>query len=150
MYVLIYIHFSFLFKLIRVLYMLNDLTILNGDMSLKFDSLNTIYTITLNNNDNKLSFDYKINDGDKLSVFGNDLEEGLNEVVLTVYNDKEQMSYYLYVLKKETELANKTIDEVQELNISKTEGLFPYAAPLVGSSCFLFILLFFTLLFKKN
>ena len=130
--------------------MLNDLTILNGDMSLKFDSLNTIYTITLNNNDNKLSFDYKINDGDKLSVFGNDLEEGLNEVVLTVYNDKEQMSYYLYVLKKETELANKTIDEVQELNISKTEGLFPYAAPLVGSSCFLFILLFFTLLFKKN
>ena len=129
--------------------MLKDLEILNGEMSLKFDPLNTIYTITLNDDANNLEFNYDIGANDTLNVYGNNLEEGLNEVVLTVYNKKEQTSYYLYVLKKEPSLVNNIEDTKVNLEITP-KTINTYAAPLIGVSCFLFILLFFTLLFRKN
>ena len=34
--------------------MLQDLKIINGNLSLKFDPLNTKYTVIMNNNDNEL------------------------------------------------------------------------------------------------
>ena len=128
--------------------MLKDLKILNGDMTLKFDSLNTIYTINMSNDDNKLEYEYKIDDGYSLSVYGNKLDDGLNEVVFTVYNDKEQMSYYLYVYKEKTTDIVEINDNSLPLNV--VNKLPEYVAPTIGVVCFLFILLFFTFLFKKN
>ncbi len=129
--------------------MLTSLEILNGDMSLNFDPLNTIYTITLNTNDDYLKFNYTLLDGATLNVYGNELKEGLNEVVLTVYNKSNQTSYYLYVLKKDTSLVSNLDNSLTSLDISKKE-MNTYTVPLIGVSCFLFILLFFTFLFKKN
>ncbi len=128
--------------------MLNQFKVLNGDMPLKFDSLNTIYTININNGDEVLKFEYKIADGDTLSVFNNTLDKEVNEVVLTVYNDHDQMSYYFYVYKEQDQKVVNNIETKEEL---ETSGEMPsYIAPSIASICFLFILLFFTLLFKKS
>lgn len=130
--------------------MLKDLKIINGDMSLKFDSLNTIYTINLTEDADVLKFQYEISENDKISIMGNDLKAGVNEVVLTVYNDEESMSYYLYVYKEEMILANSETLSGMELNISGKEEISSYALPTISVVCFITILLFFTLLFKKK
>ncbi len=130
--------------------MLKDLVIMNGDIGLSFDPLNTIYTVNLTDDANILKFQYEINENDNISIFGNELKNGLNEVVITVYNDKEEMSYYLYVYKEETLNASENIDTKTALNIVGKEKVSDYALPSISVICFLTILLFFTLLFKKN
>ena len=129
--------------------MLKDLKILNGEMALDFDSLNTNYTVNVVNDDQELKYEYKIDDGYSLSVYGNNLEEGLNEVVFTIYNDKEQMSYYFKVYKEKTTNISMIDNNQTTLNVSADKPAL-YVAPSIGVVCFLFILLFFTLLFKKN
>ena len=130
--------------------MLKDLVIMNGDIGLSFDPLNTIYTVNLTDDANILKFQYEINENDNISIFGNELKNGLNEVVITVYNDKEEMSYYLYVYKEKTLNASENIDTKITLNIVGKEKVSDYALPSISVICFLTILLFFTLLFKKN
>lgn len=130
--------------------MLKDLTIINGDMGLKFDPLNTIYTINLTDDANILKFQYEINEGDSISVVGNELVGGLNEVVITIYNDVEEMSYYLYVYKEKLLNVNENVETKTALNIVPNESISNYALPSISVICFLTILLFFSLLFKKN
>lgn len=130
--------------------MLKDLQIINGDMSLKFDSLNTIYTIHLTDDSRVLKFQYEINEKDSISVVGNDLKEGVNEVVLTVYNDEEMMSYYLYVYKDKILQASVSNDNATPLNVDLNNKVSDYALPVISSVCFITILLFFTLLFRKR
>ena len=129
--------------------MLQDLKVLNGKMSLEFDSLNTVYTIILDSDDDFVDLSYKIGQNDQVSIFGNDLVEGVNEVVLTVYNDKEQTSYYLYVLK-ETKTVAGVVNDGVGLDLKINGELYNYAVPIISVACFLFLLLFFTFLFKKN
>ena len=129
--------------------MIYDLKILNGDMSLDFDPLNDIYTIVLNTEDDYLDFTYVIGENDKIDVYGNNLQPGLNEVVLTVYNEQNQTSYYLYVLKKENNLVMQEINNETTLDIKNNKDN-SYIVGSIASFCFIFILLFFTLLFKKT
>ncbi len=128
--------------------MLKDLTILNGEMDLKFNSLNTIYTITLNDFEESLEFDYVIDSENNLSIIGNDIKEGENEVVLTVYNDNEMMSYYLSVYKEPSINVNTNLNNESALEVSKN-NISEYAVPIISSVCFLTIIIFFSLLFKK-
>lgn len=129
--------------------MLNELQILNGEMPLEFNSLNTIYTINVSNKETTLDLAYKTDDSNNISVFGNILKPGENEVVITVYNDSEMMSYYLYVYKEEALEATSNINDTNSLEIAHSP-LPNYAISSIASICFLIILLFFTLLFKKN
>ncbi len=128
--------------------MLKDLKILNGEMPLEFNSMNTSYTINVLNKETELKYSYNIDKNDNISIFGNNLKDGLNEVVITVYNDKEQMSYYLDVYKEPTVTTSVLKNNYDDLKV-KTEPEI-YVAPTIGVICFIFILLFFTLLFRKN
>ncbi len=129
--------------------MLKDLKILNGELSLEFDSLNTIYTVNLSNDDNMLLLEYKIDENDNISIKGNNLIEGKNEVVITVYNDKNSTSYYLEVYKdSSTNVVLNTSKEVG-INVAKTE-MPDYVVPSIAVVCFLTILFLFVLLFKKS
>lgn len=130
--------------------MLQDLEILNGELSMKFDPLNTKYTVTVDSNEETLELNYKLKENSEISVIGNALNEYKNEVVLTVYNDTESMSYYLTVYKEETITANSNINLKEEIVLSENKDMPNYIAPLIASVCFLVILLFFTLLFKKK
>ncbi|MCI8671704.1 MAG: hypothetical protein HFI36_06745 [Bacilli bacterium] len=129
--------------------MLKELKILNGELSLEFDSLNTIYTVNLSNDDNMLLLEYKIDENDNISIKGNNLIEGKNEVVITVYNDKNSTSYYLEVYKdSSTNVVLNTSKEVG-INVAKTE-MPDYVVPSIAVVCFLTILFLFVLLFKKS
>ena len=130
--------------------MLKKLSILNGELSVKFDSQNTRYTVNMTSADKELKIEYIIDEDDKISIFNNELNNDLTEVVITVYNDKEMMSYYLEVYK----MLDKTTSDVEEyfdsLQVNSATYMPNYIAPLIGSSCFLIILFFFTFLFKSR
>ena len=129
--------------------MLKELKILNGELSLEFDSLNTIYTVNLSNDDNMLLLEYKIDENDNISIKGNNLIEGKYEVVITVYNDKNSTSYYLQVYNvSSTNVVLNTSKEVG-INVAKTE-MPDYVVPSIAVVCFLTILFLFVLLFKKS
>ena len=82
--------------------MLKRLTILNGELSVKFDPLNTRYTVHTDSSVEKLEIEYEIEENDQISIFNNQINDDQNEIVITVYNDEESMSYYLEVYSTKT------------------------------------------------
>lgn len=127
--------------------MLKDLEILNGDMPLKFNPLNTIYTVNVDASVEELQFNYNILDGASIYVTGNNLVYGDNEVVITVFNENEMMSYYFNVYRENTVRASATW---QKDRLEVAEEVPNYAIATISSVCFLTILLFFVILFKKK
>ena len=130
--------------------MLKKLTILNGELSVKFDPLNTRYTVNMNTSDESLKLAYETEDTDQVSVFNNHIKEGKNEIVITVYNDEEMMSYYLEVYQNTSSAALNSEDYFASLEVKSNQDLPEYVAPMIASICFLIILLSFTFLFKKK
>ncbi len=130
--------------------MLEDLKILNGNMSLEFDTFNTLYTVFVDAHVTSLEMEYRLKDGVELSVIGNEnFSYGKNEVVLTVWNDTEMESYYLYVTREHIIETTNTLEDVTRLEIDRGE-VWEYAIPVISSICFLIILFTFTFLFKKR
>lgn len=130
--------------------MLKKLTILNGELSIKFNSLNTRYTVNMTTNEEELKLEYEIDEKDNISIYNNHLENDKTEVVITVYNDEESMSYYLEVYKMQEELVEKEEDYFASLEVKTDTYTKEYVAPLIAGICFLIILFFFTVLFKKK
>lgn len=130
--------------------MLKKLTILNGELSIKFNSLNTRYTVNMTTNEEELKLEYEIDEKDNISIYNNHLENDKTEVVITVYNDEESMSYYLEVYKMQEELVEKEEDYFASLEVKTDTYNKEYVAPLIAGICFLIILFFFTVLFKKK
>jgi len=128
--------------------MLEDLKILNGELSLKFDSLNTIYTINVAEDIESLELEYRLKDNTNISIIGNDnFQLGINEVVITVYNDEASVSYYLYVYKENT---STVFAPTSYSSKKEVEELWEYAVPVISTTCFLIILFTFCLLFRKK
>lgn len=130
--------------------MLKKLTILNGELSIKFNSLNTRYTVNMTTNEEELKLEYEIDEKDNISIYNNHLENDKTEVVITVYNDEESMSYYLEVYKMQEELVEKEEDYFASLEVKTDTYNKEYVAPLIAGICFLIILFLFTVLFKKR
>ena len=128
--------------------MLKDLEILNGELSVKFDPLNTRYTVNMNNAAKCLDLKLDADEESDISVFNNEINDQFTEVVITVYHEDEMMSYYLEVYPMENEVSNVQ-NNFETLEINLTEPKI-YIAPLIASACFLIILLNFSLLFKKK
>ena len=129
--------------------MLNDLEIINGELSPEFDSLNNIYSVTVTEDIDELVLEYSVSDGYIVNVIDNqDLDEGENEVYLQVIKDEEINTYTLLVYKERSEpvFNYEYIPEVIEVDSEPPE----YIAPLIGGICFLIILIVFLLLFKKR
>ena len=130
--------------------MLKDLKILNGELSVKFDPLNTRYTVNMTNSDTKLELEYKIDEDDEISIFGNSLDGQDDLVVISVYNDDELMSYYLEINFLESKNVNLEQDYFASLELNSKQEVPKYVAPLIAGVCFLIILFFFAILFKKR
>ncbi len=130
--------------------MITNLQILNGEISLPFDSLNTIYTVRTEQD--FLDFKYDLAPNAEVSIFGNDyLTNGENIVVLTVFNDVDTISYYFYVYKMEEIVASTDDSRGSLLNFISTKKEVPaYLGPTIGVICFLSILFLFVILFKKD
>ena len=130
--------------------MLKDLKIKNGELSVKFDPLNTRYTVNMLTNDRELQIEYTIDPQDEISIYNNPMSEEQNEVVITVYNDEEMMSYYLEVHKEEDKSVNQSTDYFSSIEVEKERSMPGYIAPAIGTTCFILILIFYCILFKKR
>ena len=109
--------------------MLKRLTILNGELSVKFDPLNTRYTVHTDSSVEKLEIEYEIEENDQISIFNNQINDDQNEIVITVYNDEESMSYYLEVYSTKTTLKEDNIKYLESLELNKDETVPAYVAP---------------------
>ena len=130
--------------------MLKKLTILNGELSLKFDPLNTRYTVNMTSLAERLELEYEIDEDDEISIFGNSLDGQDDLVVISVYNDDELMSYYLEINFLESKNVNLEQDYFASLELNSKQEVPKYVAPVIAGVCFLIILFFFAILFKKR
>ena len=129
--------------------MLNDLEIINGELSPAFDSLNNIYSVTVSEDVDELVMEYSAPDGYIVNIIDNqDLDEGENEVYLQVIKDEEINTYTLLVYKESSEpvFNYEYVPETIEVESELPE----YVAPLIIGSCLLIILIFAILLFKRK
>ena len=129
--------------------MLLDLEILNGVMSLKFDKYVNTYTVEVDNNVEKLQFNYKVEDNSQVDVINNEnINDGLNYVYIIVTNEQEQNTYTLEVYKEVTKEVISTSDLETKLEVEQQVNKnTPY---IIGSICFVIILIFFLIIFHPR
>lgn len=130
--------------------MLEELLVLNGEMSVKFDTMNTKYTVLLEPNETKLNLQYKLKEDTNIVIEGNyDLENG-SIVKLIVSDKKKSTDYYINVYIKDTQEVNKTFNDFVNLEIDTEKTIPEYIAPGIACTCFLLILFLFVYLFHKR
>ncbi len=130
--------------------MLEELKVLNGELSIDFDSLNSKYTVFLNENENKLDIEYKLKSNANITIEGNyNLEDG-SIVIISVTDGKETMDYYFNVYINKTEEVNKSIVNGTLLEVDSKKEASEYVGPGIASLCFLLILFLFVFLFHKR
>ncbi len=129
--------------------MLLDLEILNGVMSLKFDKYVNTYTVEVDNNIEKLQFNYKVEDNSQVDVINNEnINDGLNYVYIIVTNEQEQNTYTLEVYKEVTKEVISTSNLETKLEAEQQVNKnTPY---IIGSICFVIILIFFLIIFHPR
>ena len=129
--------------------MLQDLTILNGEMTPKFDVYNDIYSVSVKEDITSLEIDYVVDEDHSVEIVGNQgFISGENFVYINVIKENEQNTYTLIVNKEKTETTS-TIDLFNE-PVEIVEPLPEYVAPLIGVICFVIILSTFSVLFHKK
>lgn len=126
-----------------------DLEILNGVMSLKFDKYVNTYTVEVDNNVEKLQFNYKVEDEFQVDVINNEnINEGLNYVYIIVTNKNEQNTYTLEVYKEVTKKVISTSNLETKLEVEQQVNKnTPY---IIGTICFVVILIFFLIIFHPR
>ncbi len=126
---------------------LEELTILNGELSLPFDALNNEYTVLLDKNEYSIEFDYKVKEDITVSVINNyDLE---NNATVTIFlsEGEETSEYHLHILKEE----EQTIPTFHEETINTNETfMYQYKMYVIPTVCLLFIFISYKILFKKH
>lgn len=132
-----------------VVNVLEDLNIVNGELTPEFDIYNNIYSVSISEEIDELVIDYKVTDGYVVNVIDNhDLVPGENEVYIQVIKNEEINTYTLLVNKKSSEAVVNYDYLLEPLEVE--EELPEYVAPLIGGICFFIILCTFLLLFKKK
>ena len=132
-----------------VVNVLEDLNIVNGELTPEFDIYNNIYSVSVAGYVDELVIDYKVTDGYVVNVIDNhDLVPGENEVYIQVIKNEEINTYTLLVNKKSSEAVVNYDYLLEPLEVE--EELPEYVAPLIGGICFFIILCTFLLLFKKK
>ena len=132
-----------------VVNVLEDLNIVNGELTPEFDIYNNIYSVSVAGYVDELVIDFEVTDGYVVNVIDNhDLVPGENEVYIQVVKDDEVNTYTLLVNKKSSEAVVNYDYLLEPLEVE--EELPEYVAPLIGGICFFIILCTFLLLFKKK
>ena len=132
-----------------VVNVLEDLNIVNGELTPEFDIYNNIYSVSVAGYVDELVIDYEVTDGYVVNVIDNhDLVPGENKVYIQVIKKEEINTYTLLVNKKSSEAVVNYDYLLEPLEVE--EELPEYVAPLIGGICFFIILCTFLLLFKKK
>lgn len=132
---------------------IDNVDIKNGVISPKYDRYNNYYSVTIDNNIKELDFDI-LYDEEKYDVeILNNLNLVENKLVyVTIINNesKERNTYIfkMYIEDTETEVANFDND-MATLNVESEDEENRMLAPIVGTICFMLIILVYYIIFLK-
>lgn len=127
---------------------LDELTILNGNLSIPFESLNNEYTVILKEDVEQLELEYKVEEGVTIFIEGNKDLKNNSVVTITLNDEKKTVVYHLQVLKEEKEIAQNVFLEAPIPE--KTNFMYEYKNYIIPSTCLLLLFLVFKILFHKH
>lgn len=131
--------------------MLTSFEILNGEMTPKYDEYNDIYTVTIKEEVTSLDIKYVVsNPNANVYINGNENIDKDTTVSIEINEGTNVRKIHLNVLKENTETTSDLKDYFTSLEVSKKKDIPDYIAPLIGASCFLIIIIVFSLLFYKK
>ena len=146
---------TILFMGITVVYaddnlLINDLKIKNATISPKFDQYNNYYSVTIDENTDKLDFEYDFNkDKYEVKITNNENLVENKLIYVTVYNkeSKEKNTYIFKIYLEEVITAVKTVDN--EEDTGKKDKKTTNYAPVIGTVCFLLIIFVYYVIFLR-
>lgn len=129
---------------------LQNLEIMNGTISPKYDVYNNVYSVSVDENVNYLVINYKLEEGCNIEIIGNEnFKSGENKVYLELKKEEEKELVTLLVNKEKAEVVSSfDLDVMRPIDI--VEPLPSYVAPLLADVCFLIILFTFVILFHRK
>ncbi len=129
--------------------MLKDLKILNGHLDLKFNEYIYEYTVSVDEDINKLEFSYKLDDDVAMEILNNELITRDTQVTIKVSKNNEEETYILNVHKNTTN-AVAGIEIFKDQLLINKEEIDLYKVQALGISIFFILVIIFTLLFRKK
>lgn len=131
--------------------MLTNLEIKNGVMTPKYDIYNETYTVTIDSVVTELDIYYELSNEDiKVTITGNENITSDKGVGIIVNNGVEEKIIKLNVIKENIETTSELKSYFTSLEVKKESEIPEYIAPLIGSVCFLVIVITFSILFHKK
>lgn len=130
--------------------LINDLKINNATISPKFDQYNNYYSVTIDENIDKLDFEYDFNkDKYEVKITNNENLVENKLIYVTVYNkeSKEKNTYIFKIYLEEVITTVKTVDN--EEDIGKKDKKTTNYAPVIGTVCFLLIIFVYYVIFLR-
>lgn len=146
---------TILFMGITVVYaddnlLINELKIKNATISPKFDQYNNYYSVTIDENTDKLDFEYDFNkDKYEVKITNNENLVENKLIYVTVYNkeSKEKNTYIFKIYLEEVITTVKTVDN--EEDTGKKDKKTTNYAPVIGTVCFLLIIFVYYVIFLR-
>ncbi len=121
--------------------MVENLEVLNGTLSRKFESDNNIYSVVLNEGESELKLNYKLQEEAQVELMNNRYVEGEeNQVILQVTSENKEKETYTFFLEKESVTPVFT-----EVNLPTTSPAvkMPHLETYVGVVCLFIIVCLF-------
>lgn len=124
---------------------LNALEIKNGKLSLPFDSLNNLYTITLEEDVESVDFVYEVDNEVEVHIENNENLQNNSIVTLQLIHDTDTIEYTFQILKEETEEMRPVfLEEKEEV---PTNFMFQYKTMVIPLTCLILLLLSYKIIF---
>ena len=130
--------------------MISDVKILNGELELKFNEYTYDYTVKVDNDIDKLEFDYTINEDVSVDIRNNYINDENNIVYLDVYNIDKIITYTFYVYKENTNMSLGIDNYKKSLEVTVEDKYYEYKVIGLVSCCFLLIIIVFSILFRRK
>lgn len=131
--------------------MFNSFDVLNGQMTPKYDEYNNTYSVKIAEDINFLDLKYDLKKEDtSITIVGNENLRDKSEVQIKLNNGESIRTIILKVIKTDTKTTSDLKNYFTSLEINKKAEMPGFIAPLIASSCFLIIIIVFSILFHKR